>query len=82
MSLRLKVNEAIARSEMNGSKVYKKDIAARLWPTSSSASQQVNMTKLCNGTTKSIHPDWVVVLCELLTCEPNYLFGYGDGVEK
>lgn len=31
MALRLRVNEAIARSEMNGKKVLKKDIAARLF---------------------------------------------------
>ena len=29
--LRLKVKEAIARSEANGKKVLKKEIAARLW---------------------------------------------------
>ena len=32
VTMKLKVNEAIARSEANGKKVLKKDIAARLFP--------------------------------------------------
>lgn len=79
MGLRLKVNEAIARSEANGKKVLKKDIAARLWDGSSDAAQQVNMTNLCNGTTKKISPEWVVVLCEMLDCTAGYLFGLEGG---
>lgn len=76
--LRLKVKEAIARSEMNGKKVLKKDIAARLWEGSSEQAQQVNMTNLVNGTTKKISPDWVVTLCEMLDCTADYLFGLKD----
>lgn len=78
MMLRLRVNEAIARAQTNGKKIFKKDVAARLWEGSSDSAQQVNMTNLCNGTTKKITPDWVVVLCEMLDCTPNYLFGYED----
>ena len=78
MALRLRVNEAIARAQTNGIKVYKKDVAARLWEGSAESSQQVNMTNLCNGTTQRIAPEWVTVLCEMLDCTPNYLFGYDD----
>ena len=78
MSLRLKVNEAIARSEANGKKVMKKDIAARIWSESTPESQQVNMTNLCSGVTKKINPDWVVILCEMLDCSADYLFGLSN----
>ena len=71
----LKVNEAIARSESKGNKVFKKDIAARLWATSSPEAQQVNMTNLCSGITKKISPEWVVILCEMLGCSADFLFG-------
>ncbi len=78
MALRLRVNEAIARSEANGKKVMKKDIAARIWAVSTPESQQVNMTNLCSGITKKINPDWVVILCEMLNCTSDYLFGLSD----
>ena len=75
---RLRVKEALLRSETNGKKILKKDIAARLWADSSEQARQVNMTNLVNGTTKKISPDWVVVLCEMLGCNANYLFGIND----
>ena len=78
MALRLRVNEAIARSEANGKKVLKKDIAARLFEGRTESAQQVNMTNLCNGTTKQIRPEWVVIICEMCNCTPNYLFGYEE----
>lgn len=59
-------------------KVLKKDIAARLFPGVSTTTQQVNMTSLCNGKTKRILPEWVIVICEMCDCTPNYLFGYDD----
>ena len=78
MALRLRVNEAIARSEANGKKVLKKDIAARLFEGASESAQQVN-TNLCNGTTKRIVPEWVVIICEMLDCTADYLFGMEGG---
>lgn len=78
MALRLRVNEAIARSEANG-KRFEKDIAARLFEGASESAQQVNMTNLCNGTTKRIVPEWVVILCEMLDCTADYLFGMEGG---
>lgn len=79
MALRLRVNEAIARSEANGKKILKKDIAARIFEGASESAQQVNMTNLCNGTTKRIVPEWVVILCEMLDCTADYLFGMEGG---
>lgn len=54
MALRLRVNEAIARSEANGKKVLKKDIAARLFEGASESAQQVNMTNLATGQPKGL----------------------------
>lgn len=71
----LRIEEAIARAKANGTKVLKKDIAAKLWPDSVESAQQVNMTKLCNGRTTSIKPEWVVVVCEMTGCTADFLFG-------
>ena len=71
----LRIEEAIARAKANGKKVLKKDIAAKLWPDSVESAQQVNMTKLCNGRTASINPEWVVVVCEMTGCRSDFLFG-------
>lgn len=75
---RLRVNEAIARAQTNGNKVFKKDVANRLWESRNDSAKQVNMTNLCNGKTKQIRPEWVTVICEMCNCTPNYLFGYED----
>lgn len=77
-NMKLRVNEAIARSEANGKKVLKKNIAARLFEGASESAQQVNMTNLCNGTTKRIVPEWVVIICEMCGCSADYLFGMED----
>lgn len=71
----LRIEEAIARAKANGTKVLKKDIAAKLWPDSVESAQQVNMTKLCNGRTASIKLEWVVVVCEMTGCTADFLFG-------
>ena len=76
--MKLRVNEAIARSEANGKKVLKKDIAARLFEGASESAQQVNMTNLCNVTTKRVVTEWVVIICEMCGCSADYLFGMED----
>ena len=76
--MKLRVNEAIARSEANGKKVLKTDIAGRVFEGASESAQQVNMTNLCNGTTKRIVPEWVVIICEMCGCSADYLFGMDD----
>lgn len=70
-----RINAALASAKENGIKVMKKDIAARLWPNSSPAAQQVNMTKLCNGKQKKINPEWVKIVCELTGVSANFLLG-------
>lgn len=74
--MKLRINEAILRSEMNGKKVFKKDIAARIFPGVSEAAQQVNFTNLCQGKTKRVAPEWVLIICEMCDCTPNYLFNF------
>ena len=44
---KIKVNEAIARAESKGKKIYKKDLAAKIWANSKPEAQAVNMTNLC-----------------------------------
>ena len=68
-----RISEAIARAQAEGKRVKKKEIAEKLWPNSSEAAQQVNMTKLCNGKQKKISPDWVKIVCEMTGCTPEFL---------
>lgn len=74
--VKLRVNEAIARAQTAGIKVNKKEVAARLWVGRTAVAQQCNMTNLCNGKTKQIRPEWILVICEMCNCTPNYLLGY------
>ena len=74
----LRINEALARANTQGKKVFKKDIAARLWPDSTAIAQNVNMTNLCCGKTQKINPDWVGVICEMLDCTADFLFGLSN----
>lgn len=73
--VRLRINEAIALSEIRGRKVLKKDIAAALFPRASQTTQQVNMTNLVSGETKRIKPEWVVIICKMCGCTADFLFG-------
>lgn len=70
----MRIEQAIARAKEQGNKVLKKDIAARLWPDSTPAAQQVNMTALCAGKTGKINPDWVNIICEMCGCTADFLF--------
>lgn len=74
----LRLNEAIARAKTNGIRVSKKEVSARLWEGSKESTQQANMNNLCNGRTKLINPNWVTIICEMVNCTPNYLFGYDE----
>ncbi len=74
----MRIEQAIARAKEQGTKVLKKDVAARLWPDSSPAAQQVNMTALCNGRTNKISPDWVNIICEMTGCTADFLFGLSN----
>lgn len=74
----MRIEQAIARAKEQGNKVLKKDIAAKLWPDSTTTAQQVNMTALCNGVTTRINPDWVNVICEMTGCTADFLFGLSN----
>lgn len=74
----IRIEQAIARAKEQGKKVLKKDIAARLWPNSTSVGQQINMTALCNGTTTRIAPEWVTIICEMTGCTADFLLGISN----
>lgn len=74
----MRIEQAIARAKEQGNKIKKKEIAARLWPDSNEAAQQVNMTALCNGKTGKINPDWVNIICEMTGCTADFLFGLSN----
>ena len=74
----MRIEQALARAKEQGKKVLKKDLAAKLWPDSASAAQQVNMTALCNGKTNKINPDWVNIICEMTGCTADFLFGISN----
>jgi DNA-binding Xre family transcriptional regulator len=76
--MKLRISEAILRSEMNGKNVFKKDIAARIFPGLSEAAPPVNFTNLCQGKTKRVAPQWVLIICEMCDCTPNYLFNFNE----
>lgn len=70
----MRIEQAIAFAKERGHKIKKKDIAARLWPNSSPEAQQVNMTALCNGSTRKVESEWVRIICEMTGVDPNFLF--------
>lgn len=74
----LRINEAIARAESNGKKVFKKDLAARIWANSKPETQMVNMTNLATGVTKKVNPEWIKIICEELGCTADFLFGLSN----
>lgn len=74
----MRIEQAIARAKDQGKKIMKKDVAARLWPNSSPAAQQVNMTTLCSGKTTRIAPEWVNIICEMTGCTADFLFGLSN----
>lgn len=70
-----RVEEAIGRARANGKKVLKKDLAKSIWPDSSEAAQQVNMTALCSGRKLKVAPEWVEVICKETGVTADFLFG-------
>ena len=74
----MRIEQAIARAKEQGKKVLKKDLAAKLWPDSTEAGQQVNMTALCSGKTTKINPDWVAIICDMTGCTADFLFGISN----
>lgn len=78
--MRLKINEAIARSEVMGRKVFKKDIAAKLFPNQPQSTQQVNFANLCTGRTQRVKPEWIIVICDMCECTPQFLLGMDEAI--
>lgn len=73
-----RINEAILKAAQNGKKVFKKDLAAKMWPDSTPAAQQVNMTALCSGRKQKVSVEWVTIICKECGCTADYLFGLSD----
>lgn len=68
----IKLNEAIEKAKRKGSKkIQKKVLAEKLWPGRKASTQQVNMTNLCNGTTKSVTQNMVAEICDYLAETPS-----------
>lgn len=70
----IRINEAIAKATLDGKKVKKIDIAARLWPDSVLLTRRANMTNLCTGKTDRITKEMVEIICEMTGCDANFLF--------
>ena len=74
----IRIEQALARAKDQGKTILKKDLAAKLWPESSEAAQQVNMTNLCNGRRDAVKPEWVKIICETCGCTADFLFGLSN----
>lgn len=74
----LRIEQALARAKDQGKKVFKKDLAAMLWPNSTPSAQQVNMTRLCSANTTKISVEWVEIICETCGCTADFLFGLSN----
>ena len=74
----IRLEDAIARAKESGKKIFKKDIAARLWPDRTPEARQVNMTKLLTGRTVTIKPGWVKIICEMTGVSADFLFGMSN----
>ena len=72
--MKLRINEAIALAESRGKKIYKKDLAKKIWPNSRPEAQAMNMTNLATGATKKVSPDWVVTICKETGVSADFLF--------
>lgn len=73
--MKLKIEEAIAMARVNGQKIMKTDIAARIWPNNVLSAQRVNMTRLCTGETASVKPEWINIICDMTGCTADFLLG-------
>lgn len=71
----IKINEALQFSKKNGKEIQKKDLAKKLWPDSAPLTQEVNMSNLISGKTKTIKPEWIEIICEETGVSANELLG-------
>lgn len=70
----IRIEQALAVAKENGRKITKKDLASMLWPDTTAAGQQVNMTNLCGGKTARIDPDWIPIICRECGVTADFLF--------
>ena len=66
------------RARERGKKIYKKELAAKMWPNSTETGQMVNMTGLCSGRRTKVDPEWVEIICKECECSADFLFGLSD----
>lgn len=52
----------------------KMDLASKLWPESTPQAQYQNILLLLKGKTKKLTQDQVIIICEFLKVDANYLF--------
>jgi hypothetical protein len=71
----LRINEALATARINGRKVTKTELAARLWPTSKPATRINLMITLSNGRADYIKPEWIKEICIATGVSPQFLLG-------
>lgn len=78
----IRIDEAIKAAKMNGRKVLKQDLAARLWPESAPETQRVNMTNLCKGKVEKVKPEHIRIICETLGCSADFLFNINTKTDE
>ena len=74
----IRIEQALARAKERGNRVMKKELAERIWPASNAETRRVNINRLCSGMTERICPEWVVIICQMLDCSADFLFGLKD----
>lgn len=78
----LRINEAIAFAAVHGKKITKKELAAKIWPESSSKAQAVNFSNLCSGKTTKVDVNWIEIIAHECKCTADYLLGLEMVVRK
>ena len=70
----LRITDAIIQANKQGNNLLMRDIAEVLWPESSTAVRQVNMSRLVTGKLKYIKIDWIRIICDMTGVDANFLF--------
>lgn len=75
---KFRLEAALLMAKERGKKIYKKELAAKMWPNSTETGQMVNMTGLCSGRRTKVDPEWVEIICKECGCSADFLFGLSD----
>jgi len=71
----MKIKEALDRFNKTATKKKTMiNLGERIWAESSRATQRMNISNLATGKTQAFKEDWVLIICEELKCDANYLF--------